>query len=241
VKKFVLIVSVMMIMTACHTSIPVSEDITATATTMEATTTADFVSDEAEGVYNVIMANKSVWDDDGNKMFRTLLDVDFDGSPEFLGGGPGWGYVFNIYKIEGDKLTLFTVLDTFWDSMFMHESEDGLRRWVTHYRVFENKNYYDTYEETKGPYEDMITLYDFTGGEIKEYVKFKEAYADCGDTAYYADGTPIAREEYDESVSQFYQTLTEYKMGEWGYLNNKQQSEAEVAETVMRIVNDYYK
>jgi len=241
VKKLILLVAVIPVLTACRASIPVSEDITATTASEATTAAADFVSDEAEWLYDVIMANKSVWDDDGNKMFRTLIDLDFDGSPEFLGGGPGWGYVINVYKIEGDKLTLFTVLDTFWDSMFMHESEDGLRRWVTQYRVFENENDYDTYEETKGPYEDMITLYDFTGGEIKEYVKFKEAYADCGDTAYYADGTPIAIEEYDDSVSQFWQTLTEYKMEEWGYLNNKQQSEAEVAETVMRIVNDYYK
>jgi hypothetical protein len=128
------------------------------------------------GLFDLLMDNRSVWDRPGI-MGGTLIDLDFDGTPEFLvlNGSDiydwGWllGQSITIYRIIGDELTeiaeltanVFTGAETPSRHISLYTDEFGNRSWAL------------PYETVNGNVtESRMSLFDFTGGEISEFVKF---------------------------------------------------------------------
>jgi len=226
-KRLAVLLAVVLVLTACHQTIPKDydgvdseSDISETETTTAEETTVseseefreptDFINDEARELYNVIMANKPMWERD-DMVGGTLIDLDFDGTPEFL-VSYGANTVVEVLGIDGEKLIGITSLQTivYIDALCMYESEDGLRRWVWHYY---NADSFDFGLSSDMDWEYRVSLLDFSDGEVKEYVKFREVHKafpnpDTG-YEYYIDDiqlTPTADEldRYENGVLPAY-------------------------------------
>jgi len=154
-----------------------SEETTQTATSEETTATAaaplDFVNAEAEALYNVIINNKSVWAQ--NEMADgTLIDLDFDGTPEFIVAGRGLA----VFRINGDVMTEidlhitsahYSAFDHFSESrvIYPYTDEYGDKKWVIPYM-----NYGGNYDDGNDYREYFLSVFDFSDGEVKETPKF---------------------------------------------------------------------
>jgi len=213
IKKIVLPLAVVFVLTACHQSIP-SEyyaDETESETvefseTGESSETGDTsetgepapepvfpVNAEAERFYSLLTENKDVWLRDV-VYGCTLLDVDFDGVPEVVTSGEtndedGLRY----YKINGEKLEYFTELvekdgGYYGGVMALYTDENGNRSWVIEHSV-------RTDDDTS---EYRLSLFDFTGAEPTEFVKFGELSVYDPDTSEYSYKLFLDGKEFTE-------------------------------------------
>jgi hypothetical protein len=216
-----------------------------------------FVSDEAEELFNVIWENRQVWERE--YLFgATLIDLDFDGVPEFLvyTGVPGvtqtseynpeteeWDYI-DVDTVFGEKATVFKLdsdggmfefaeLLCNWrvgitghKFIFLHTDEHGAKSWAVPYIIGERSNHgtewalfvdYRVGEiADPEPWEARFSLFDFTGDEVSEVIKFSEKYTPHEDrtqrVVFAVNGEvmrPTAEElqEYDEKLQSYFDDL----------------------------------
>lgn len=154
---------------------PIAEDVSTTSattttptTTTAVTTTAiteppkplEFTNAEAENLYNLIWDNMSVWEREEMEG-ATLLDVDFDGTPEFLLRHMN---TLSIFKFEDSNFKEFFILSECNGNIALYTDGSGKKSWVLQY----------TPERTDKRWESRVSLFDFTGGEITEFVKYAD-------------------------------------------------------------------
>jgi hypothetical protein len=133
------------------------------------------VNAEAEALLDLLWKNKTVWGNN-NMMGGTLIDLDFDGVPEFLlfnGAEDDRGWVFGqsitVYRIADNELieiaeltaNVSTGAETPHQHISLYTDEFGNRSWAFPYVI----NSGDTTEQ-------RMSLFDFTGDRIDEFVKF---------------------------------------------------------------------
>jgi hypothetical protein len=132
---------------------------------------------QGQAFYDIIMANKSVWEE-GYMFGGTLIDLDFDGTPEFLvlaAGENEWtANEIHIYKLNLSNNTMTKVTQLVSDdrvgicggesshrSIALYTDNTGKRSWAVPYSVV-----------SANTTEERLSLFDFTGSTVKEYVKF---------------------------------------------------------------------
>jgi len=245
-KKLALLLAALLVITSCRQNVPGDEQETTeeiTETTAEETTASeetittdettteeitetttetnelpapDFVNDNSRKLYDIIVNNKAVWVKD-NTFGGTLLDVDFDGSPEFVVSyGASSIERFTVYQIgdtNGDLTEGVTV------KMNADDVRDlcyYFRGWVVPYyysaETMVNRNGYTVIDFDK-PWEYRLSLFDLTGGEPREYVKFCKKFTASGNAEteyeYYADEMRIYPN--DEELAKYAEAYAYYE------------------------------
>lgn len=118
----------------------------------------------ADELYDLIISNKSVWERE-DMIGGTLIDLDFDGIPEFLLMN-GWSSPsLTIFKIDGGFKEIKNIERVNYpESVFKefrailpYTNESGEKSWVLPY--ISDQGYH-------------LSAFDFTNGEIKETIKF---------------------------------------------------------------------
>jgi hypothetical protein len=135
------------------------------------------VNAEAQELFDIIMNNRQVWERE-RTLGGTLLDLDFDGTPEFLvlyGNAEEWmpGQSFAVYRIAGGSLieiaeiaaNSYTGAETPNRHIFLYTDDDGNRSWAVSYEIPHGVSR-----------EYRISLFDFTGNQVSEFVKFSELW-----------------------------------------------------------------
>lgn len=217
-KKLALLVVVAMFLTACR-SAPDSEnpdttsEIPATVTdkttaavteetttvTEETTTTPeppDFVSGEAKDMFNLLIDNRPVWERErGDMNGGTLLDLDFDGAPEFLFiyGESTYSADLTVYKIgDGEMTPMFSDFlspyKLFAPAISLYTDENGKKSWVL-----------DVLDSNDDHSVGELLLLDFTESDVTKYAKFSEI-SDSDGQSNMVDGEPL---EYAEWIVEY--------------------------------------
>ena len=177
-----------------------------------------FISAEAEKLYNIIMENQSVWFNEYNLsepipyyeqkrvLGGTLIDLNHDGAPEFITGSDNSisVYRFNGQQIEEIELP-FEIFggnsgQPFEEIRTISPYENG---WVIiHNKIigeFGDSDYYKEY---------FISVFDFTGDEVTETVKF---HAKLDNNQYNRESSPNYCYGYPFLNAEFYIDGVEFK------------------------------
>jgi len=185
----------MLVLTACASH--AQDDVTTTATATTTTVSETEAFGEAEAMYNLLIGNRDVWEID-NMQDATLVDLDFDGTPEFLltvRGTDTWLNALSIFKIDGGGLKEFYRINDLYynDNVFVEAlsivpyTDDGVKLWLIPYK--KDGNY-------------RLSAFDFTGGEVKETVKFSSVIYDntydseTNEYIYGYEGYPFVKTEF---------------------------------------------
>jgi len=155
-------------------------------TTTIVETEPPFVIETADELYDLIIANKSVWERSG-MVSGTLIDLDYTGTPEFIliyGADKGFQRDLSIFKFDGEIMKEIKSIENIYAEGYYAEfraivpytDDNGVKRWLIPYAV-NGDEYLDYY----------FSAFDFAGDEIDEYVKFncKIKYADHSREGYY--------------------------------------------------------
>ena len=178
-----------------------------------------------------LMSHINIWNQ-GIVIGGTLLDLDFDGVPEFLvyhgERGSYGGYVegthTKVYKLNEGGLTEITTLNSNYSTgeetphkhISLYTDESGKKHWAMPYEII-NGNIRDY----------KFSLYDFTGSSVQEFVKFSVTYEGYSyrEGSFFYNGQPLALtpEEiraYQEIYRRYEIELEWYERNEYDYLLN---------------------
>ena len=199
---------------------------------------------DADGLYDMIMANKFIWERE-NMMGGTLIDLDFDGVPEFiLMNGMSGHASMTVFKISGEtgeKLeeikhidNLYVPENVFYEfrAILPYTDENGVKSWVVPYI-----KYTGGWDSDELYAEYFLSAFDFTGDNISETVKFSSVinykYPERDkyygyeylDAKFYIDGAEhtASQQKLDEFLSELNRLVAEAEKsqeehGDLGYL-----------------------
>jgi len=202
-----------------------SESETATSTSEQVTTTTtdtafDFVSDEAEAMYNLLMANTDIIRADGAREVL-LIDLDFDGAPEVVVYNNG---ETDIYRATPDGLKYIGTLHIYTnyydgngiDNVLPLVNENGEKKWLV--SCDDQSEFSDRLVELCG--DELVFTDIFTVSGESTYVG-DGFYTDNRD--YRFKGEKIEFEEYEtenpyENDGSY---MTAVKWGEYGSIFGK--------------------
>ncbi|MCL2634595.1 MAG: hypothetical protein FWD34_08805 [Oscillospiraceae bacterium] len=148
----------------------------------------ELINEEAEELFNIIIANKHIWMTPDTTA-ASLIDLDFDGIPEFIAYNVLRDTYPNpveivIYRFDNDTLTEFATLMS-----NVHTGVETAYRHISLYTDdFGNKSWALPYEIEHGDMKEFrFGLFDFTDGTVTEFVKFSATYP--ADSNYWGDYT----------------------------------------------------
>ena len=195
-----------------------------TETTTVETTTEEIIPEvptyeTADDLYNLIMANKSVWERDG-MVNGTLIDLDYDGVPEFIlmhGGERDYQLTFTAFKFTGDTMQEIVTIDNLYaegvfkeiKAIIPYTDDDGVNRWIIPYVIYndDSREYY-------------FSAFDFADADLNEKILFNSKFYSTDytredyfgyeylRTEFYIDG--IEHKASQEKLDAFQLELDEY-------------------------------
>ncbi|MDR0223148.1 MAG: hypothetical protein LBI38_06425 [Oscillospiraceae bacterium] len=171
----------------------------------------------ADDMYDTLLAQKSLWNaseyDWGGTFDGTLIDLDFDGIPEFIVTDNLSR--MSIYRFGDDgsliplmeKVQLYYNAESFTElkSIIPYTDGDGAKKWLISYRNYVDYSDYSSWDSYYS-----LSAFDFTDGKVTETVKFNsiiysnDAYD--GETYY----NPYGYEGYPFAKAEFYIDGVEY-------------------------------
>ncbi|MCL2634596.1 MAG: hypothetical protein FWD34_08810 [Oscillospiraceae bacterium] len=183
----------------------------------------EFMNEQAEELYDIIMANKHVWER-REMVSGTLIDLDFCGTPEFILTHNGYQDSMSVFKIDGETMR---EIKTFEHLYYSEEAFIETRSIIP----YTDQSWLIPYLYD-GDY--RLSAFDFTSDEIKETVMFNSIiHPNYGFELENYYGYPFLYAEFyingelyeasPEKTKQFYDELYEHLVE-----GEKQAAESEI-------------
>ena len=175
-----------------------------------------FFNAEAEELFYLIMTNEHIWNN-GTIKGGSLIDLDFDGAPEFLVHHVyinEWGGIdstnIKIYSFIENKMVEIADLISNYSSgaetpnklICLYTDENGNKSWVLPYQIV---------EENRTDY--RLSLFDFTTQPVSEFIKFQAVYGnpyiETTNSVFYYNGEELFLT--DEEIAVYQEIYARYE------------------------------